>query len=131
MWQEARLLCAHIDEACEVIASKRNYGLVDQMRRSAISIPSNISEGFDRRSPASFRYFLLVAKGSAAELRSQLYLCLDRGYLAPSSVDMLQQQCEAVSQMLWGLIRYLEQLIQPQRGQPTWNAERGTRNPPT
>lgn len=112
-----------MDEACVTIAHKRNYGLADQMRRAAISIASNIAEGFDRRSPRSFRYFLLVAKGSAAELQSQLYLCADRGYLTPRDIDELNRRCRVVSQMLWGLIRYLEN---PHA--PLAEGTRGTRN---
>jgi four helix bundle protein len=116
-----------MDEACIEIIRKRNFGLANQMRNAAISVVSNISEGFDRRSPPSFRYFLLVAKGSVAELRAQLYLCEDRAYLEPSTLASLQEKATTVSRMLWGLIRYLEQLptsrANPQRG--TRNAERG------
>lgn len=117
------MLSAEIDEACDEIRRKRNFGLSDQMRRAAISVGSNISEGFDRRSPASFRFFLLVAKGSVAELRTQLYLCEDRRYLKTATIASLQRRATTVSRMLWGLIRYLDTKISS-RG--TRNAERGT-----
>jgi four helix bundle protein len=108
VWQEARILCSKIDEAtCEIVA-RRNFGLSDQMRNAALSVVSNISEGFDRRSDRSFRYFLLIAKGSVAELKAQLYLCADRSYLSPETVAILYQRADNVSRMLWGLIRHLE-----------------------
>ena len=117
------MLCALMDEACIEIIRKRNFGLANQMRNAAISIVSNISEGFDRRSAPSFRYFLLVAKGSVAELRAQLYLCEDRAYLEPTTLSSLQEKATTVSRMLWGLIRYLEHMPAP-----STTPKRGTRN---
>lgn len=73
-----------------------------------MSVVSNIAEGFDRRSDRSFRYFLLIAKGSVAELKAQLYLCADRSYLSPDAVASLYEGADNVSRMLWGLIRHLE-----------------------
>lgn len=97
------------------------------MRRAAVSVVSNISEGFDRRSPRSFRYFLLVAKGSVAELRAQLYLCEDRNYLGKVVIERLHQLASDVSRMLRGLIDYLDRLLQGTITQRrTRNAERGT-----
>ncbi|MFN8653945.1 MAG: four helix bundle protein [Gemmatimonadales bacterium] len=129
VWQEARLLCAAVDAACETLLQRRNYGLADQMRRAAISIASNIAEGFERHSPRSFRYFLLIAKGSSAELKCQIYLCVDRGYLNPSAASDIQQRATAVSQMLWGLITYLDRRktrIFESSSRGTRNEERGT-----
>jgi four helix bundle protein len=93
------------------------------MRRAAISVVSNIAEGFERRSPRSFSHFLLIAKGSIAELRTQLYLCADRKYLAPSLAASLNDQAAEISRMLCGLISYLNQ---PQCQRGTRNVERGT-----
>jgi len=108
VWREARTLSALIDEACTTFPLRRNFGLTDQMRRAAVSIVSNIAEGFDRRSAPSFRHFLLIAKGSVAELRGQLYLCQDRNFLDRATAVCLHEHAENVSRMLWGLIRYLE-----------------------
>ncbi len=128
VWREARALSALIDEACTTHPLRRNFGLADQMRRAAVSVVSNIAEGFDRRSAPSFRHFLLIAKGSAAELRAQLYLCQDRNYLDPATAASLHERAANVSRMLWGLIRYLQtcgtRLPRKERG--TRNAERGT-----
>lgn len=124
VWREARALSALIDEACVEIAKQRNYALSNQMRRAAISVVSNISEGFDRRSPRSFRYFLLIAKGSLAELRAQLFLCEDRTYLVPARAIALNERAAMLSRMLGGLIRYLENTFPELRS----NEERGTRN---
>jgi four helix bundle protein len=131
VWREARVLSALIDEACSIHPLRRNFGLADQMRRAAVSIVSNIAEGFDRRSAAAFRHFLLIAKGSAAELRAQLYLCQDRKYLPPAKLKPLYECAANVSRMLWGLITYLDacggRTRTKQRG--TRNAEQGTRTP--
>ncbi len=107
VWQRARRLAARVDEYCSQGALARNFGLKDQMRRAAVSMMSNIAEGFERRSSREFRYFLIIAKASSAELRSQLYLCHDRGYLVPSVADELKRETEEVSRMLAGLIRSL------------------------
>ena len=128
VWREARALSALIDEACSTHPLRRNFGLADQMRRAAVSIVSNIAEGFDRRSAPSFRHFLVIAKGSVAELRAQLYLCQDRGYLPPQQLESLHRRATNVSRMLLGLIRYLDASAgrprKDQRG--TRNGERGT-----
>jgi four helix bundle protein len=107
VWQRSRRLAARIDEACSHGRLAANFGLKDQMRRAGLSIMSNIAEGFERRSPRQFRFFLVVAKGSAAELRAQLYLCLDRAYLDAVQASELLQETEEVSRMIGGLIRSL------------------------
>ncbi len=79
---------------------RRDWGLRDQMRRTAISIPSNIAEGFERCSAQELRYLLNVAKGSAGELRTQLMIARDLGYLRDIEGDVLVRSCEEVSRML-------------------------------
>ncbi len=71
-WQKAPQLANRAFEASEAGRSAREYGLRDQMRRAAVSVLSNIAEGFERDSPAEFIRFLAIAKGSAGELRAQL-----------------------------------------------------------
>ena len=66
---------------------KKDFGLVDQMRRAGVSISSNIAEGFERGSKKEFIQFLYRAKGSAGELRSQLYTALDLGYIDRTNVQ--------------------------------------------
>jgi len=77
------------------------------MRRAAVSLLSNIAEGFERGSNKEFRYFLAVAKGSAGELRAQFYLALDVGILSQEEFDDLLALTMETSRMIAGLLRYL------------------------
>jgi len=86
----------------------RDYGFRDQICRSAMSISSNVAEGVERNSPAEFRNFIGVAKGSAGELRSQLILANDLGYISKDNFQRLLDQSVHVSQMLGGLIRSIQ-----------------------
>ena len=108
VWAKARRLAAAIDEQCTTPPLSRNFALADQMRRSSISVTSNIAEGFELGAPRQFRHYLRIAKASLAELRSQLYLCGDRGYIDQQLCDSLQQQAEEIARMLRSLIRHLE-----------------------
>jgi four helix bundle protein len=78
------------------------------MRRAAISILSNIAEGFESRTQSLFIDYLGRAKGSAGELRAQLYLALDRGYIAPDAFSAMLRQSETCSKQIARLIQYLE-----------------------
>jgi len=80
-WKKARILNKIIYEESNKSEFKKDYAFKDQIRKSSISIMSNIAEGFERASDREFKYFLNVAKGSAGELRSQLYIANDLGYL--------------------------------------------------
>lgn len=82
---------------------KRDFGLVDQMRRSAVSVMSNIAEGFERGGAADFHRFLFMAKGSCAELRSQLYVALDAGHIDQAAFDGLYLQIVEFGKVLGGL----------------------------
>ena len=77
VWQKAREVVNAVYQVSSDGLFSRDYALRDQIRRAAISIPSNISEGFARRSNREFVQFLFIAKGSAAEVENQLYLALD------------------------------------------------------
>ena len=80
-WQKARALTALIYRITGERALARDFGLRNQIRRTAVSVMSNIAEGFERGRPAEFHQFLSIAKASCAELRSQLYVALDAGYI--------------------------------------------------
>jgi four helix bundle protein len=80
-WPKARILTAKIYRVTEEGAFARDLGLKDQMRRAVASIKSNINEGFERGRPAEFLRFLLIAKASCAELRSQTYVAFAAGHL--------------------------------------------------
>lgn len=81
----------------------RDYGLKDQMLRSAVSIPSNISEGSERNSIPDFQRFLNIAKGSAAELRTQVYISREIKVFSDSDAKELIQELNTISKMLQAL----------------------------
>lgn len=91
-----------------VFPSDERFGLAMQLRRSAVSVPSNIAEGFGRGSRSDYLRFLYIARGSLYELNTQLSLALDLGYLPPDSRDDLQSRVDECERVLWGLIRSLE-----------------------
>ena len=81
VWQKAMDLSVEIYQLVKKLPKHETYALSDQMRRAAISIPSNIAEGKSRVSQKEFLYFLGIAKGSRAELETQLQICEKIGYL--------------------------------------------------
>jgi len=92
----------------EVLQDCRDYGLKDQMTRSSISIASNIAEGAERDSKAEYIRFLHIAKGSAAELRTQVYIAHRIGTLKEEPTQSLLTELKEISKMLHGLITYLK-----------------------
>ena len=77
------------------------------MTRAAVSIPSNIAEGAERKTDRDFIHFLYIAKGSAAELRTQLYIASELKIISPEDSQMLVRECKEISKMLKGLINAL------------------------
>jgi four helix bundle protein len=106
-WHLARELTRKIYERSREDEFSRDYALRDQIRRAAISIMSNIAEGFDRGGNKEFKQFLSVAKGSAAEVRSQLYIALDAGYIGATAFQELSDLSSRTGQVIGGLMRYL------------------------
>ena len=102
-WQKARKLTAEIYKVTNEGNFAKDFGLKDQIRRAAISSMSNLAEGFERGRPPEFHQFLSVAKGSCAELRAQLYVALDVGYLSTEIFKALMSQATEVGQILGGL----------------------------
>ncbi len=109
VWQQGMLLCKEIYTITQYEVFAKDYGLKDQIRRAAISIPSNISEGFERDSQKQFLYFLAIAKGSCGELRTQLHLAFELGYITEGELCNLKDQCIQTSRQLSGFISYLKQ----------------------
>jgi four helix bundle protein len=101
--QKARQLSRKIYQATKLPGFSRDFGLKDQIRRSAISIMSNIAEGFERGRAAEFHQFLSIAKASCAELRSQLYVAFDANYLTQSQFQELMSAAMEVGQVVGGL----------------------------
>lgn len=109
-WQKSRELVKGVYLATSgTRAFKQDFSIKDQIRRAAISVMSNIAEGYARRSDKAFANFLYIAHASAAEVQSQLYIALDLKYIAPSDFDKTCDLCADISRQLQGLIKYLKQ----------------------
>lgn len=106
-WQKARLLNKRIYEITDNQNFKKDYDLSRQIRRATISISSNIAEGYERNSDKEFVYFLYVAKASAGEVRSQLYLALDLNYISDLEFEELFISVSDISKLISGFIKYL------------------------
>lgn len=102
-WQKARVLTREIYEITRRGAFARDFGLSGQIQRAAVSIMSNIAEGFERGGRGEFHQFLSTAKASCAEVRSQLYVALDVGYLEEQKFHTLLRQAEEVARIVGGL----------------------------
>ena len=85
----------------------KDYGLTDQIRRAAISIASNITEGFERNNNNEFIYFLKISKGSCGELRTQLFICFKIGYITEDEYMQLSETLKKLSSMIGKFISYL------------------------
>jgi len=107
IWKEARRLTQAIYRLTTTEKFSKDFGLRDQIRRAAVSIMSNIAEGFERGGNQEFTQFLYIAKGSCGEVRSQLYVALDQSYVASNEVDELTQSFKRLSSMISNLITYL------------------------
>jgi four helix bundle protein len=103
VWKESMKLTVNV---YELFKHCNDYGLKDQIQRSAVSVPSNISEGFERMSNKEFVHFLYIAKGSCAELRTQLYLSIKLNYLLKKEGVEMIKKTESISRMLYKLISY-------------------------
>ncbi|GAB5508103.1 MAG: four helix bundle protein [Rhizobiaceae bacterium] len=107
VWQQAMDLVASIYELTGSWPKEELYGLTNQIRRSAVSIPSNIAEGYGRESSASYQHFLRVAQGSLKELETQLMISARVGISNSSAIDPLLTACQSVGKLLRLLIRKL------------------------
>ena len=106
-WKEARALTKGIYACSRQGAFSRDFGLRDQMTRAAVSILSNIAEGFERGGDGEFLQFLSIAKGSSGELRAQLCVAADQKYLTTEQFAELHSQAPRVSRLISGLMQYL------------------------
>jgi len=106
-WQKARELTKRIYALTNSNKFSRDYGLRDQIRRAAVSIMSNIAEGFERGGDKEFFQFVSFAKGSSGEVRSHLYVALDAGYFNNETFSSLSDTTVQISRMLAGLMKYL------------------------
>ena len=108
-WQKARTLSHAIFNLTSQGAFSKDYSLKDQINRAAGSIMDNIAEGFERGGNKEFIQYLSYAKGSAGEVRSQLYRAFDRGYFSEESHNRIKEQILEISRMISSLMSYLKQ----------------------
>ncbi len=114
-WQSARELTRLVYDLTNKGEFARDFGLRDQMRRAAVSILSNIAEGFESRTQSLFIEFLGRAKGSAGELRAQAYVASDAGYLGPTDFDKVIGLASKCSRQISRFVSYLETLPNARR----------------
>ena len=102
-WQKARELTSRVYRLTLSGKFSRDFVLCDQIRRAAVSIPSNIAEGFERGGRREFAQFLSVAKSSCAEMRTQLCIAYDVGYISDETLQVLMKDAEEVARIIGGL----------------------------
>ena len=108
IWKDARALTRGIYQLTRDPKFSKDFGLRDQIQRAAVSIMSNIAEGFERGGNQEFMQFLYVAKASCGEVRSQLYVALDQSYVAQKDCDDASQSLRRLAIMISNLIDYLK-----------------------
>ncbi|HET9604386.1 MAG TPA: four helix bundle protein [Gemmatimonadales bacterium] len=104
-WQKAHRLVIRIYSLTKGWPSDERFGLTSQVRRAAVSIPTNVAEGAARRGKKEFRRFLDIAAGSHAEVAYLLRLAIDLGYLNGGEIESLLTDCDEVGRLIWGLHR--------------------------
>ena len=107
-WEQGRALVRSVyGLTCSPLFAK-DYGLKDQVQRAAVSVCSNIAEGFERRGNAEFIKFLWIAKGSAAEVSSQLYHAYDVGYITEADFKRVYNEAKLVAGTIYNLIHSIQ-----------------------
>ena len=107
VWKRAKHLTCELYALARKGAFAKDFGFRDQICRAAVSIVSNIAEGSERRSNSQFMYFLDIANGSAGEVRAQLYIALDLGYITQSEFQDAFDGVVSIGKMLTSLIHHL------------------------
>lgn len=115
VWQKSRALVRLIYILTKKLPRDELFGLTNQIRRAVVSIPSNIAEGYSRGSNKEFIHFLRIAKGSAAEVETQLILCTDLGYLSPGEIKEAISLYDEIIRMLGALIVKIDKRIQEKK----------------
>lgn len=111
VWQLARQLVATIYAVSQGFPKEELFGLTNQLRRAAVSVPSNIAEGCGRQTPRDTINFLFIARGSLYELETQLYVALDLHYLNQEAIAPLEAQITSCKKLLHGYINYHRQKL--------------------
>ncbi len=108
-WQKARVLTREIYFITHAGLFSKDYDLRSQIRRVSVSLMSNVAEGFERGGSKEFTHFLSVAKGSAGEVKSLLYVALDQNYINNDRFNELYELASEIGKMIGGLMNYLQQ----------------------
>ena len=112
VWQKGISLVKQVYLVTKQGEISKDFGLKDQLRRAAVSIPTNIAEGFERYSRKEYVNFLNIAKGSAGEVRSLVRVALEVGYFDSKTYDELYNQSSELSRMLFSQIKKLKRSIE-------------------
>ena len=108
IWQESVRLAAQIYRYFESSELKRDFRMRDQVRAAAVSVVSNIAEGFEYRNDKQFVRFLTYSKGSLGEMRSQLYILFQAGMLPENDLKNFEEKAVELGRSIGGFIKYLE-----------------------
>ena len=107
IWQKARELNKEVLRICKYSGLSKDFEMVRHLKKSSGSIMDNIAEGFERGGKTEFRQFISISKGSAGEIKSQFYKCLDSEYIENEDFENLYNKAEDICKMAKGLINYL------------------------
>ncbi len=107
VWQRAMDLVEEVYELSRLLPREERYALTDQLRRAAVSIPSNIAEGYGRNSRHEYVRFLNIARGSKNEVQTQLLICTRLGYLSEEQVETAFLLCEEIGKLVHRLVARL------------------------
>jgi four helix bundle protein len=108
VWQTRKHIALEVYRMTTSFPQREIYGLTSQMRRAAVSIPSNIAEGFNRQHTLEYRQFLYVALGSCAELETQAEIACTLGYLTQAQAKLLLERLDHESRMLMSLAKKIQ-----------------------
>ncbi|MFH1479871.1 MAG: four helix bundle protein [Pseudomonadota bacterium] len=108
IWQKSYELCLEIYRITKGFPKEERYGLTSQIRRAAVSVPSNIAEGYGRKTTPEYIRFLYIAYGSNCELETQILLSGDLGYIETGKLEILLEGIGEVERMLKALIKSIE-----------------------
>jgi four helix bundle protein len=107
VWRLAMDIVVEIYRVTRAFPAEEKFGLIAQLRRAAVAIPSNIAEGRNRLGAAEFRRFVSIARGSVAEVETQLAVAVALGFVGTSEIALLLTRLDELSKMLYGLYRRL------------------------
>ena len=115
VWRKAKDLANAIYAACRQPPLASDFGLRGQLQRAAVSVMSNIAEGFERETTPDFIHFLFMAKGSAGEVRAQLYLARDQKLVSDETADACLELAQTTSGLIGNLIAYLKTKVESEK----------------